>query len=166
MFLGKSSVYSERSNIVEIKRSFEMHPYNGLVAEYQVPAGRCIVVLFAWFYAVSYFLEHALGLESYIFGGCRWMGLWTYMLSCSVCFVVIDWSKHGWRLLRQSDITHVYTMTNPNSSSASIKSQRLTYIYNSIIFPSLNPAKNFQFISRWTESTKSSAVDPNHKLSD
>ena len=37
------------------------------------------------------------------------------------------------------------------------------YIYNGNIFPSLNPAKNFQFISRWTESTKSSAVRPNHR---
>ena len=36
-------------------------------------------------------------------------------------------------------------------------------IYNGNIFPSLNPAKNFQFISRWTESTKSSAVGPNHR---
>ena len=27
----------------------------------------------------------------------------------------------------------------------------------------MNPAKNFQFISRWTESTKSSAVGPNHR---
>ena len=39
----------------------------------------------------------------------------------------------------------------------------LHYIYNGNIFPSLNPAKNFQFISRWTESTKSSAVGPNHR---
>ena len=37
------------------------------------------------------------------------------------------------------------------------------YIYNGNIFPSLNPAKIFQFISRWTESTKSSAVGPNHR---
>ena len=37
------------------------------------------------------------------------------------------------------------------------------YIYNGNIFPSLNPAKNYQFISRWTESTKSSAVGPNHR---
>ena len=37
------------------------------------------------------------------------------------------------------------------------------YIYNGNIFPSLNPAKNFQFISRWTESTKSSAVGPYHR---
>ena len=36
-------------------------------------------------------------------------------------------------------------------------------IYNGNIFPSLNPAKIFQFISRWTESTKSSAVGPNHR---
>ena len=36
------------------------------------------------------------------------------------------------------------------------------YIYNGNIFPSLNPANIFQFISRWTESTKSSAVGPNH----
>ena len=36
-------------------------------------------------------------------------------------------------------------------------------IYNGKIFPSLNPAKIFQFISRWTESTKSSAVGPNHR---
>ena len=35
-------------------------------------------------------------------------------------------------------------------------------IYNGNIFPSLNPAKIFQFISQWTESTKSSAVGPNH----
>ena len=35
-------------------------------------------------------------------------------------------------------------------------------IYNGNIFPSLNPAKIFQFISRWTESRKSSAVGPNH----
>ena len=39
-------------------------------------------------------------------------------------------------------------------------------IYNDIIFPSLNPAKIFQFNSRWTESTKSSAVGPNHMRSD
>ena len=39
----------------------------------------------------------------------------------------------------------------------------LLNIYNGNIFPSLNPAKNFQFISRWTESTKSSAVGPNHR---
>ena len=38
-----------------------------------------------------------------------------------------------------------------------------TNIYNGNIFPSLNPAKIFQFISRWTESTKSSAVGPNHR---
>ena len=37
------------------------------------------------------------------------------------------------------------------------------YIYNGNIFPSLNPAKIFQFISRWTESTKSSTVGPNHR---
>ena len=42
----------------------------------------------------------------------------------------------------------------------------ITYIYNGIIFPSLNPAKIFQFISQWTESTKSSAVGPNHMRSD
>ena len=36
-------------------------------------------------------------------------------------------------------------------------------IYNGNIFPSLNPAKIFQFISRWTESTKSSAVGPNYR---
>ena len=36
-------------------------------------------------------------------------------------------------------------------------------IYNGNIFPSLNPAKIFQFISQWTESTKSSAVGPNHR---
>ena len=36
-------------------------------------------------------------------------------------------------------------------------------IYNGNIFPSLNPAKIFQFIYRWTESTKSSAVGPNHR---
>ena len=36
-------------------------------------------------------------------------------------------------------------------------------IYNGNIFPSLNPAKIFQFISRWTESTKSLAVGPNHR---
>ena len=36
-------------------------------------------------------------------------------------------------------------------------------INNGNIFPSLNPAKIFQFISRWTESTKSSAVGPNHR---
>ena len=42
----------------------------------------------------------------------------------------------------------------------------LHFIYNGIIFPSLNPAKIFQFISRWTESTKSSAVGPNHLRSD
>ena len=42
----------------------------------------------------------------------------------------------------------------------------LYYIYNGIIFPSLNPAKFFQFISRWIESTKSSAVGPNHMRSD
>ena len=35
-------------------------------------------------------------------------------------------------------------------------------IYNDNIFLSLNPAKIFQFISQWTESTKSSAVGPNH----
>ena len=35
-------------------------------------------------------------------------------------------------------------------------------IYNGIIFPSLNPDKIFQFNSRWIESTKSSAVGPNH----
>ena len=40
------------------------------------------------------------------------------------------------------------------------------YIYNGNIFPSLNPAKIFQFISRWTESTKSPAVGPNHMRSD
>ena len=39
-------------------------------------------------------------------------------------------------------------------------------IYNGIIFPSLNPAKIFQFISRWTESPKSSALGPNHMRSD
>ena len=39
----------------------------------------------------------------------------------------------------------------------------LTNIYNGNIFPSLNPAKIFQFISRWIESTKSSAVGPNHR---
>ena len=39
-------------------------------------------------------------------------------------------------------------------------------IYNGIIFPSLNPAKIFQFISRWTESTKSSALGPDHMRSD
>ena len=39
------------------------------------------------------------------------------------------------------------------------------YIYNGIIFPSLNPAKIFQFNSWWTESTKSSAVGPNHMRS-
>ena len=38
----------------------------------------------------------------------------------------------------------------------------LQYIYNGIIFPSLNPAKNVPFNSQWTESTKSSAVGPNH----
>ena len=37
------------------------------------------------------------------------------------------------------------------------------YIYNGNICPSLNPAKIFQFISRWIESTKSSAVGPNHR---
>ena len=36
-------------------------------------------------------------------------------------------------------------------------------IYNGNIFPSLNPAKIFQFIYRWTESTKSSAVGPNYR---
>ena len=36
-------------------------------------------------------------------------------------------------------------------------------IYNGNIFPSLNPAKIFQFIYRWTESTKSSAAGPNHR---
>ena len=36
-------------------------------------------------------------------------------------------------------------------------------IYNGNIFPSLNPAKIFQFISRWIESTKSSAAGPNHR---
>ena len=36
-------------------------------------------------------------------------------------------------------------------------------IYNGNIFPSLNPAKIFQFISRWTESTKSPAVGPNNR---
>ena len=41
-----------------------------------------------------------------------------------------------------------------------------TNIYTGNIFPSLNPAKIFQFISRWIESTKSSAVGPNHTLSD
>ena len=39
----------------------------------------------------------------------------------------------------------------------------LANIYNGNIFPSLNPAKIFQFISRWTESTKSSAVGSNHR---
>ena len=39
----------------------------------------------------------------------------------------------------------------------------LYYIYNGNIFPSLNPAKIFQFISRWIESTKSSAAGPNHR---
>ena len=39
----------------------------------------------------------------------------------------------------------------------------LDNIYNGNIFPSLNPAKIFQFICRWTESTKSSAVGPNHR---
>ena len=39
----------------------------------------------------------------------------------------------------------------------------LLNIYNGNIFPSLNPAKIFQFISRWTEPTKSSAVGPNHR---
>ena len=38
----------------------------------------------------------------------------------------------------------------------------LVYIYNGNIFPSLNPAKIFQFISRWTGSTKSLAVGLNH----
>ena len=37
------------------------------------------------------------------------------------------------------------------------------YIYNGNICPSLNPAKIFQFISRWIESTKSSAVGPNRR---
>ena len=36
-------------------------------------------------------------------------------------------------------------------------------IYNGNIFPSLNPAKIFQFISQWIESTKSSAIRPNHR---
>ena len=40
------------------------------------------------------------------------------------------------------------------------------YIYNGIIFPSLNPAKIFQFNSQWTDSTNSSAVGPNHMRSD
>ena len=39
----------------------------------------------------------------------------------------------------------------------------VTYIYNGNIFPSLNPTIFFQFISRWIESTKSSAVGPNHR---
>ena len=44
--------------------------------------------------------------------------------------------------------------------------ERLTInnIYNGNIFPSLNPAKIFQFISRWIESTKSSVVWPNHRV--
>ena len=45
-------------------------------------------------------------------------------------------------------------------------SSLLHYIYNGIIFPSLNPAKIFQFNSRWTESTKSSAVVPNNTRRD
>ena len=44
-----------------------------------------------------------------------------------------------------------------------LKASAHSYIYNGNIFPSLNPAKIFQFISRWTESTKSSAVGPNHR---
>ena len=39
-----------------------------------------------------------------------------------------------------------------------------TNIYNGNIFPSLNTAKIFQFISRWIESTKSSAAGPNHRV--
>ena len=46
---------------------------------------------------------------------------------------------------------------------ANICANASTNIYNGDIFPSLNPAKIFQFISRWTESTKSSAVGPNHR---
>ena len=53
----------------------------------------------------------------------------------------------------------------PGSTALSMafKADISSYIYNGNIFPSLNPAKNFQFISRWTESTKSSAVGPNHR---
>ena len=44
-------------------------------------------------------------------------------------------------------------------------SQLYPYIYNGNIFPSLNPANIFQFISLWTESTKSPAFGPNHMRS-
>ena len=56
-------------------------------------------------------------------------------------------------------LSFVYFGENNNSNV--LKS--LNNIYNGNIFPSLNPAKLFQFISRWTESTKSSAVGPNHR---
>ena len=54
-----------------------------------------------------------------------------------------------------------YQISNSSHCSTTILSKH--NIYNGNIFPSLNPAKIFQFISRWTESTKSSAVGPNHR---
>ena len=58
---------------------------------------------------------------------------------------------------------NIYKLLHPYPNSYS--EDLFSYIYNGIIFPSLNPAKNFQFISRWIESTKSSTVGPNHMRS-
>ena len=69
---------------------------------------------------------------------------------------------HQYKILNTCSIFIAsYAIIRAKSSEVSIFN-----IYNGIIFPSLNPAKIFQFISRWTESTKSSAVGPNHMRSD
>ena len=71
---------------------------------------------------------------------------------------------------RYSTNTHYIYHARKININHRIRSQSRCYhshiwinIYNGNIFPSLNPAKIFQVISRWTESTKSSAVGPNHR---
>ena len=80
--------------------------------------------------------------------------------------ILKDFTKWFTLLHGQTSSVHVYRKLTALSSADSwthAKPNGCYYIYNGNIFPSLNPAKIFQFISRWTESTKSSALGPNHR---
>ena len=101
----------------------------------------------------------------------------------SVSQVIMQWIWNGGCMRHTTynkisitfPISHKHIVSNMTGTllivgymRASIHNTRrlLCNIYNGIIFPSLNPAKNFQFIFQWTESTKRSAVEPNHMHSD
>ena len=117
-------------------RLFHKHAYFVIIlwVYYTIPFG---VSLFMHFrYHISTFLNYFVWLRITDEGSLPEMRIWSILLIKSD----LKWCIH---LIRSLCIF-------PN-------------IYNGNIFPSLNPAKIFQFISRWTESTKSSAVGPNHR---